>query len=283
MRGRIWKQLESGPLDTQTSLWILRQTALGWRTQRHAIIHQDIKPGNLILTQAPAGFDLPKGVPLVKIADFGLTKLNAAEDTEAKTPSRTMVGTPMYIAPEQLTGKPVDHRADIYALGATLFQMLSGKPPYDAEKLSDIFATKVKATPPQLDHLPDDVGPELVELILDLMQHDPDDRPADYDELVKRIDKLLKTGSGIFLNPIFARSQPSPNNQEQQPRLSRVHLDHQTCKRRPDGIYPAAGRHTESAHSESSTHPERISNAHPFTDGWEEALFDGRTQWIPSS
>ena len=273
------KQLESGPLDTQTSLWILRQTALGLaHAKAHDIIHQDIKPGNLILTQAPAGFDLPKGVPLVKIADFGLAKLNAAEDTEAKTPSRTMVGTPMYIAPEQLTGKPVDHRADIYALGATLFQMLSGKPPYDAEKLSDIFATKVKATPPQLDHLPDDVGPELVELILDLMQHDPDDRPTDYDELVKRIDKLLKTGSGIFLNPIFARSQPSANNQEQQPRLSRVRS---WITRHANGVRMASILLLVATLSLLILNPPRILSvsATPTLspDGWEEALFDGRT------
>ena len=121
------EQLEKGPLDVKTAMSVVRQTASGLaHAQSQQIIHRDIKPGNLILTDAPAGFDLPEGVPLVKIADFGLAKLNPPSELENQDTQLTLtgaaLGTPMYCAPEQLTGDHVDHRADIYALGATLLR-----------------------------------------------------------------------------------------------------------------------------------------------------------------
>jgi len=198
-------KLESGPLDTLTSLLILRQSALGLEhAKANGIIHRDIKPGNLILTEAPVGFDMPKGIPLVKIADFGLAQLNSLEDDHVEETRLTVVGTamgtPMYSAPEQLTGDPIDFRVDIYALGATLFHMLAGKPPFESSKISKIIAAKVTGTLPQLELLPANLDPAIRTLLLDLMHHDIDKRVSDYPQLIARIDEILTSGS-VRMNP----------------------------------------------------------------------------------
>ncbi|MGI9471385.1 MAG: protein kinase domain-containing protein [Rubripirellula sp.] len=189
------QRLRSGPLETSMALSILRQTASGLaHAFAHQIIHRDIKPGNLILTDAPAGFDLPKGVPLVKIADFGLARLNPPGGPEDEDTRLTMtgaaLGTPMYCAPEQLTGDEIDHRSDIYGLGATLFHMLSATTPFESDKVSKIIAAKVTGQPPRLERLPDDLDPDVRQLLLDMMNHDPKQRVPDYETLIARIDEI---------------------------------------------------------------------------------------------
>lgn len=183
-----------GALPLEQSLAIVRQTALGLaHAQSHQIIHRDIKPANLMLTDAPTGYDLPVGVPLVKIADFGLARFNPLGDVDDDAARLTMtgaaLGTPMYCAPEQLTGDPVDHRADIYGLGATLFSMLTGHAPFDSTKLHKLVAAKVTGERPRLDMLSADTPAGVVALLADMMHHDPQSRIADYETLIRRIDE----------------------------------------------------------------------------------------------
>ena len=191
-------RLESGPLDATTGLWIIRQAAAGLaHAHSHQIIHRDIKPGNLLLTTAPAGYDLPQDVPLVKIADFGLARLNTAavgdENDTQLTLAGAALGTPMYCAPEQLMGDQVDHRADIYALGATLFRIVAGAAPYDEKKASRVMAAKVTGQSPRYDLLPDDLDGDTRQLLTDMMEPDPESRIADYGDLLDRIDQVLRS------------------------------------------------------------------------------------------
>ena len=198
------QRLTAGPLDTPTALSIVRQTASGLsHALSHEIIHRDIKPGNLLLTDAPAGFDLPEGIPLVKIADFGLARLNppggSSEQEETRlTMTGAALGTPMYCAPEQLTGDPIDHRADIYGLGATLFQMLTGETPFESDKVSKIIAAKVTGQPPRLEALPSDLPDDVQQLLLDMMHHDPAQRLPDYATLIDRIDEIQPHFTSAF-------------------------------------------------------------------------------------
>jgi hypothetical protein len=191
-------RLAQGSMDIKTALSIVRQTASGLaHALSHQIIHRDIKPGNLILTEAPAGFDLPTGVPLVKIGDFGLAKLNqlgddAADDTQL-TMTGAALGTPMYSAPEQLTGDQVDHRADIYALGATLFHALSGQTPFHADTVSKLVVAKITGQGPRMELLPNDLNSGVRQLLLKMMEHDPDKRLPDYETVIERVDLLQKT------------------------------------------------------------------------------------------
>ncbi|QDT05778.1 Serine/threonine-protein kinase PknD [Rubripirellula lacrimiformis] len=194
VRGKdLRARIDLGPLPPSHALSIARQTAMGLsHAASHNIIHRDIKPANLMLTDAPAGFDLPIGVPLVKIADFGLARLTNVSDVDDDqlTMTGAALGTPMYSAPEQLTGDPVDHRADIYALGATLFAMLSGVPPYDPQKVPALIAAKITGVPPRWDRLPASVSADQRVLLEQMMHPDPLQRMGDYATVIRRLGDL---------------------------------------------------------------------------------------------
>ncbi len=279
------QKLEAGALDPQTSLWILRQTAMGLsHAKSHEIIHRDIKPGNLILTEAPAGFDLPEGIPLVKIADFGLAQLNANDeaDADADRTQLTLVGatmgTPMYSAPEQLSGDSIDHRADIYALGATLFQMLSGETPYASGKITKIFSAKANGTPPRLELLPQKLDPTIVDLILDLMQHDPEKRIGDYPELIDRIDALLQQMSSATYGQIGSSRRSRTRVQTKTTQTSSVWdwvTTHMKLVRAAGVAVLALLLFTIVLNPPSFLRIPISPSLVP--DGWEQALFDGKT------
>lgn len=277
------QKLETGALDPQTSLWILRQTAMGLaHAKSHDIIHRDIKPGNLILTEAPAGFDLPEGIPLVKIADFGLAQLNENDEADADRTQLTLVGatmgTPMYSAPEQLSGDPIDHRADIYALGATLFQMLAGDTPYASGKITKIFSAKASGTPPRLELLPEKLDPAIVDLILDLMQHDSEKRLGDYPELIHRIDQLLQQmSSATYGQPgSNRRSHPRTRAKAAQSTSFQAWIaNHMNVVRAAGVAILATVLFTIVINPPSFLRIPVTPSLEP--DGWEQALFDGKT------
>ena len=100
------------------------------------IVHRDLKPANLFLTSAP------DGAPLVKILDFGISKLRSEEDPATSTTrTGTVMGSPLYMPPEQArSAKDVDARADIWSLGAVLYKLLTRKPPFVADNVADLFA-----------------------------------------------------------------------------------------------------------------------------------------------
>jgi serine/threonine protein kinase len=130
----------------------------------HGVIHRDLKPGNLLVTDDGT----------VKLADFGIAKLFGGE---AQTAQGNFVGTADYMAPEQASGKPVDNRADLYALGLVMFAMLSGGPPFRGSHLSEVIEKQRKEKPPRIATLVEDVPAELDELIDRLLAKKPADRP----------------------------------------------------------------------------------------------------------
>ncbi|MBL8815817.1 MAG: serine/threonine protein kinase [Planctomyces sp.] len=150
---------------------------------RHAhdqnMVHRDIKPDNILLTR--------KGV--VKVADFGLAK--AMDEDVSMTQSGTGLGTPLYMAPEQArNAKHVDHRSDIYALGATLYHMLVGKLPFTGTTALELIIAKEKGSYPSARSLRSDV-PERLDLIIDkMMAKEPNHRYKTCDELIKDLTAL---------------------------------------------------------------------------------------------
>jgi len=103
------------------------------------VVHRDLKPENILLAAGPSG-------PSVKIIDFGIAKL---ADLEGMTATRIILGTPQYMAPEQIRGRPVDARTDLYALGIVLYEALSGKPPFDGNSAISVgFAHCSEPLPP---------------------------------------------------------------------------------------------------------------------------------------
>ena len=188
------QNLDQSASTTETLAWCLaRQTASGLaHAAEQGIVHRDIKPANLLLVEPSAGSPLPAGMPLVKIADFGLAFLATAEaeDRTRLTAANTTVGSPHYVAPEQISGEPVDVRADIYALGATIFHLLAGRPPYSGRPMMQILTQKIAADAPRLRSVRTDISDATDSLIAAMMARRPDDRVASYSELLARIDDV---------------------------------------------------------------------------------------------
>ncbi len=184
-----------GSSVTEMLAWgLARQAASGLaHAAEQGIVHRDIKPANVLLVQPPAGFPLPPGLPLVKIADFGLAFLaNTEADAKTRLTAANMtVGTPHYIAPEQLSGLPVDLRADIYALGATLFHLLAGRPPYSGLTLPQLLTQKLIADAPRLKEVRPDISDATNSLVAAMMTRQPEQRIASYTQLLSRVDELL--------------------------------------------------------------------------------------------
>ena len=142
------------------------------------VIHRDIKPQNLLLDDA--------GV--LKVMDFGVARL--AENTAGNTQAGMIVGTPMYMAPEQLAAETVDARADLYSVGVVLFEILTGEMPINAPTVMGLF-TKVLSEPPKRPgSVVDGVPPGLDELVLQLLAKRADDRVPSAAVLVERLQAL---------------------------------------------------------------------------------------------
>lgn len=195
-----------GTLDERLAWGIARQTAAGLaHAANHGVVHRDIKPGNLLLLKPPEGVPFPADMPLVKIADFGLAILTNSEDSGTRlTSDNTTVGSPHYMAPEQFQQSDVDLRADIYSLGATVFQMLSGKPPFDGSNLTQIMAGKLAGRLTPLEELRPGLSPGTYELLDRMMAQSADDRPESYPELIALIDDLCPNLFGDSVSPAAA-------------------------------------------------------------------------------
>lgn len=126
------------------------------------IIHRDLKPDNIMLLRLPGRRDLVRMGPdhtwvserektfdFVKVLDFGIAKMVDPDDLTAETIKGAVFGTPEYMSPEAARGEEVDHRSDIYSLGVILFDMLCGRPPFEAEQGSDVLKMHISKAPPR--------------------------------------------------------------------------------------------------------------------------------------
>lgn len=144
------------------------------------VVHRDVKPGNFLVT--PTG--------KLKLSDFGLATMAAA--TRITAAGRTL-GTLQYMAPEQIRGKPpISNRTDLYALGCVFFELLTGKPPFEAEHPAEVLHKHLKDAPPRLADRMLDCPPELNQLVADLLEKDPEKRPASAADVGLRLQAILQ-------------------------------------------------------------------------------------------
>jgi tRNA A-37 threonylcarbamoyl transferase component Bud32 len=183
--GTLKTRLTGTPFDWKraASLAIAIGQALAF-AHSQGIIHRDIKPGNVLL---------PRDTwPL--LADFGLAKIG--QFGRGLTDPGVSLGTPAYVSPEQALGETVDHRADIYALGAVLFEMLTGRVPYSATRPFDVLLMHISEPIPR----PRDMAPEVPELleqiILTALEKDPANRYPQMMDMVADLESLAGTGIG---------------------------------------------------------------------------------------
>jgi len=150
-----------------------------------AIVHRDVKPSNVFLVGSAPG---QQGSFEVKLVDFGVA---AVEDAKL-TRTGAIVGTPAYMAPEQARGDgKIDGRADLYALGATLFEMITGRPPHVGPTPIAILARLVTTAAPRLAEVFVDVPPRLDELMARLLATTPTERPASAAEVARELRELV--------------------------------------------------------------------------------------------
>jgi serine/threonine-protein kinase len=168
-------------LAPDRGLRILDQVCDGLSAAHNAgVVHRDIKPANILVG---ANGD-------VKLVDFGLASMEQRMGSRL-TKSGILIGTPEYMAPEQISGADVDHRADIYALGILMYEMFTGVRPYTAETPVKILFQHLEGTPaPMTDHAPD-IPEALAALTLECMAKEPQDRPATAAELQARVRTVL--------------------------------------------------------------------------------------------
>ncbi len=174
---------------------------LGALAVAHAagIVHRDVKPPNVFLVKT-AGSD----EEIVKLLDFGIAKVHR-ELAKIHTTQGTLMGTPVYFAPEQLLGGEIDGRTDVHAVGVVLFEMLAGRRPFDAENPVDLTAAILHAAPPSLGDLRPDVPEELASAIADALAKERALRPT-AEELAARIAPFASLSAAAA--PAIVRIEP---------------------------------------------------------------------------
>jgi serine/threonine-protein kinase len=155
---------------------------------RAGVVHRDVKPANVILAPDPELGEEPK------LIDFGLAKLAAARPEEQLTRAGQIVGTPYYIAPEQIGHRAVDGRGDVYSLGCVLFHMLTGRPPFVADDEMQILYQHMNLPPPSLRSLIGDAPSPLIDdlepILARCLAKDPDQRFASMKQLIDALARI---------------------------------------------------------------------------------------------
>ncbi len=172
---------EKGRFDVITALAITRGVLKGLiAASKLGIIHRDIKPDNIIIAK--------DGV--TKLADLGLAKRTDLDKGGKITQEGVVMGTPHYMSPEQAQGEDLDVRTDIYSLGATLFHMVTGRTPYKGKSSYAIISSVIKGGAPVPTDIEPSIPPRVSDMIVRMMQHDPDDRFKSPESVMRELDAI---------------------------------------------------------------------------------------------
>ncbi len=179
---RDWLARNGPPLLPQ-ALSIMRQiTAALGKAAEQGVIHRDIKPENIMITAAGE----------VKVTDFGLARV--VREGDAKETSLTQIGitmgTPLYMSPEQVEGRPLDHRSDLYSFGILCYHMLTGKPPFVGDTALAVAVQHVKKPPRALEEQRPDLPPALCRVVHQMLAKDPEQRWQSCGELLRELYRI---------------------------------------------------------------------------------------------
>ena len=169
-------------LDEVPALKIIRDVAatLDYAWQKHKLIHRDVKPSNIMLTSEGT----------VKLLDLGISKIYGIDEEEL-TQRGVMVGSPYYVSPEQAKGDDVDFHADMYSLGATFYQMVTGQPPFDAETTLGIVSRHLCDPVPDPRMINENISERTALLIMKMLEKKRYDRFSDWQKVIDECNDII--------------------------------------------------------------------------------------------
>src|SRR4051812_22606175 len=179
LEGRSLKQLvrQEGALEPDRAIDLVLQILKAARfAHRRGIVHRDIKPHNVIVDDDGRA----------KVTDFGIARAGASDMTE----TGSIMGTAQYLSPEQAQGHPVDARADLYSIGVVLYELLTGRVPFDAEAAVTIALKQVSEEPSPPSQLNPEISPQLEDVVIRALQKDPAYRFTDADEFIRALEAV---------------------------------------------------------------------------------------------
>ena len=201
-----------GQLGIPESIRIARQVGRGLReTHRQGFVHRDLKPSNIMLVPEEGEGDI------VKLIDFGIGKVversareAANEEEQDMTRVGLLLGSPRYMAPEQIRGDAVEARTDLYGLGIILFQALTGRLPFEHKSDVDIMLAHCHDSPPPLDAYVEEPTGSLPELVADLLKKHPGERPTVHEFLARlaNVESELFDSLGVA-GPTLSGTHPT--------------------------------------------------------------------------
>ncbi len=169
-----------GPISDELTLLIAREICLGLdHAHQRGIIHRDIKPANIMITNEGQ----------VKIMDFGLAKLSQSQLEQ--TVADTLLGTPLYMSPEQAIGEGVDCRSDLFSLGTICYEMVTGKQPFSGDNYAIVIRNIIKGSPPPPTKINKNIDPKPESIIMKALNKDPSRRFRTALEMAKAIESVL--------------------------------------------------------------------------------------------
>jgi serine/threonine protein kinase/class 3 adenylate cyclase len=213
---------EHGPLEEKAALCIMADVARALAdAHERQIVHRDIKPENILLTGDHLPDDLDAtlragigsqfrtvgfsdGTVHVKLSDFGLARHVIESESLDMTQAGSVLGTPIYMAPEQCRGEKVDPRTDVYAMGVTLFHLLAGRPPFVSTTAVGLVEMHCKEPPPPLQSLNAKISDGACQVVEKALAKAPDARYPNASALLRDLERLLRgEPANIVVHPIL--------------------------------------------------------------------------------